>query len=546
MTAVMSHHQKNTKEFPVNTVMTALQKLGKALMGAVAVMPVAAILMGIGYWIDPDGWGANSIVAAILIKSGAAVLDHLGWIFAVAVAFGLAKDNNGAAALSGFIGYATIKLLLGPASVAGYQGIDLEKLEGDAAVAWASHGWAAINDKNVLIGILVGLLAAWVYNRFSRTRLPDFLAFFGGRRLVPILTAVFSIVLAGLLYFVWPFVYGALFHFGEWIQGMGAIGAGIYGFFNRLLIPTGLHHALNSIFWFDVIGIDDIGKFLGGAATIEAGRAATDAASCPGVWDGSACSVIGEVGRYQGGFFPVMMFGLPAAALAMYLRADSKRKKVVGSLMLAGALASFFTGVTEPLEFAFMFVAPLLYVVHALLTGIALFVAATFHWTAGFGFSAGFVDYLLSLRNPVASQPWMLALMGLVYAVIYFVVFYFLIGALNLKTPGRAEEIEEGEGEVVLATDVPMAEIASRILVGLGGAANIESIDYCATRLRVVVKDNVPVKESEIKRAGVAGVIRPSQKSVQVIVGPQVQFVYDEVARMLQTSSVDLRGEQDI
>lgn len=525
-------------------IMQGLQKLGKALMGAVAVMPVAAILMGIGYWIDPDGWGANNIAAAILIKSGGAVLDNLGWIFAIALAFGLAKDSNGAAALSGFIGFATVKLILGPASVASYQGIDPATLEGDAKLDWISHGWDAINDKNVLIGILVGILAAWTYNKFHSTKLPDFLAFFSGRRLVPIMTAIFAIALAGILYFVWPLLYGALFSFGEWIQGMGAIGAGIYGFVNRLLIPTGLHHALNSIFWFDVIGINDIGKFLGGGATIAAAQAATDAASCPGIWANGSCDVVGVVGQYQGGFFPIMMFGLPGAALAIWLRADSKRKKTVGSLMLAGALASFFTGVTEPLEFAFMFVAPLLYLVHALLTGLSVGIAAAFDWTAGFGFSAGFVDMFLSARNPLANQWWMLLVMGVVFFAIYFAVFYFLIPLFNLKTPGRGDDADDEVAE--LSVDSDSATVARQVIKGLGGASNIDTIDYCATRLRVTINDYTQVKESEIKKAGVAGVIRPSQKNVQVVIGPQVQFVYDAAAKELHDSETALMGEQEI
>lgn len=216
--------------------MEKLQRLGKALMGAVAVMPVAAILMGIGYWIDPSGWGANNIIAAVLIKAGGAVLDNLGWLFAIAIGYGLSKDSNGAAALAGFLGYATVKLILAPGAVAGYKGIDVASLEGDALLDWKSHGWDAINDKNVLIGILVGIMAAWVYNRFHNTRLPDALAFFSGRRLVPILTSIFAIALALVLYFVWPLVYSALFNFGEWIQGLGAAGAGLYGFANRLLI----------------------------------------------------------------------------------------------------------------------------------------------------------------------------------------------------------------------------------------------------------------------------------------------------------------------
>ena len=526
-------------------VMQSLQRLGKALMGAVAVMPVAAILMGIGYWIDPVGWGSESIVAAILIKAGSAILDYLGWIFAIAIAYGLAKDSNGASALAGFIGYGTVTALLGEKAVAGYQGIDLEKLAGADKLAWIAEGWSKMNNGNVLVGILVGVLAAWTYNKFHSTKLPDALAFFSGRRLVPIMMSFFSMILSGILYFVWPLLYSILFHFGQWIVGQGAIGAGIYGFFNRLLIPTGLHHALNQIFWFDVAGINDIGDFLGSAKTIEAAKAATDAASCPGVWDAAAksCEVIGNVGMYQAGFFPVMMFGLPAAALAIYLRADSKRKKAVGSLMLAGALASFFTGVTEPLEFSFMFVAPLLYVVHAILTGLSVAVAAFFQWTAGFGFSAGFVDMFLSSQNPIANKWYMLLVQGLVWAVAYFAIFYFLIPALNLKTPGRGDDTDEG---AELSTDAESDEVASQIIKGLGGADNIDTLDYCATRLRVGINDYTLVSESEIKKAGVAGVIRPSQKSVQVVIGPKVQFVYDAAAAQLRHSDAALHGEQEL
>lgn len=513
-------------------IMTSLQRFGKALMGAVAVMPVAAILMGIGYWLDPNGWGAENWFAGVLINSGGAILDNLGWIFAIALAFGLAKDSNGAAALSGFIGYATVTKLISPAAVAGYKGIeDPTALEGDAALQWASQGWDAINDKNVLIGILVGIMAAWCYNKFHKTQLPDFLAFFSGRRLVPIVATFMAIALAGILYLVWPVVYNILFNFGEWIQGLGAVGAGLYGFVNRLLIPTGLHHALNSIFWFDVIGINDIGKFLGGGATIAAAASATDAASCPGLWQNGTCEVIGFVGRYQAGFFPVMMFGLPAAALAMYLRADTKQRKAVGSLMLAAALASFFTGVTEPLEFSFMFLAPVLYLVHAVLTGLSVALAAAMHWTAGFGFSAGLVDMVLSSQNPIANQWYMLLVQGIVWAIIYFVVFYFLIGWLNLKTPGRGEDTETADAGATFAGDKDIEGSAAQIIKGLGGADNIADLDYCATRLRVTVKDNVKVNESEIKKAGVAGIIRPSQTAVQVVIGPKVQFVYDEVAR---------------
>lgn len=521
----------------MNAVMTGLQRLGKALMGAVAVLPVAAVLLGIGYWIDSAS-GGNAF-ASILISAGAAVLDNLGVVFAVAIAFGLAKDSNGAAALSGFIGFATVTALISEDAVAGYRGIDVEALDGDAALDWASQGWASIGPGNVLIGITVGILAAWVYNRFHGTKLPDALAFFSGRRLVPILTALLSIVLAGIYYVLWPLLYSVLFDFGTWIQGLGAVGAGIYGVANRLLIPTGLHHALNSIFWFDVIGINDIGKFLAGSETIALAGSATDAASCPGVWDGSTCQVEGVVGQYQAGFFPIMMFGLPGAALAMFLRARPERRKVVGSLMLAGALAAFFTGVTEPLEFSFMFLAPVLYVVHALLTGISLAIAASMGWTAGFGFSAGFIDMFLSSQNPLANQWWMLLIMGLVFFGLYFAIFYFLIPVMNLKTPGR--EDDDDLPEDAAESDADSSAVARHIIAGLGGSDNIDALDYCATRLRVTAKNPDLVDEAEIKRAGVAGIIRPSRNNVQVVIGPQVQFVYDEVAR--QTSGATLAGE---
>ncbi|MCG7260590.1 PTS N-acetylmuramic acid transporter subunit IIBC [Corynebacterium guaraldiae] len=519
-------------------VMGPLQRLGKALMGAVAVLPVAAILSGVGYWISSAA-GPDNLAAQLLISSGDAVLANLGWIFAIAIAFGLAKDSNGAAALSGFLAFATFMKLLGPEAVAGYRGIeDPTALTGDEALEWASEGWNAVGGGNVLFGILAGVMAAWVYNRFHGTKLPDFLAFFSGRRLVPILTAVIAIVISGILYFVWPFIYNALFNFGTSIQGLGAAGAGIYGVANRLLIPTGLHHALNSVFWFDVIGINDIGNFQAGQKTIEAAAAATSAADCPGIWANGQCTVEGVVGRYQAGFFPVMMFGLPGAALAMYLRADKSKRKVVGSLMAAGALASFFTGVTEPLEFSFMFVAPLLYVVHALLMGLSVFIASTMEWTAGFGFSAGFVDMLLSSQNPLANKWYMLLVMGVGFFALYFVIFYFLIGWLNLKTPGRGEDDAVADPMEDSATgDDKTARDAARIIEGLGGKDNIDSLDYCTTRLRVGVKERALVDDSVIKRAAVSGVIHPSEKSVQVIVGPAVQFMYDEVSHQLRHGS---------
>ena len=295
-----------------------------------------------------------------------------------------------------------------------------------------------------------------------------------------------SIVAALILFFAWPAIFGALVSFGEMIMGAGAIGAGIYGFFNRLLIPFGLHHALNSVFWFDIAGIDDIGKFWG---QIEGG-------------------VKGVTGMYQAGFFPVMMFGLPAGALAMYHTAKENKKKVAAGLLGAAALSAFFTGVTEPLEFAFMFLAPGLYVVHALLTGITVAVVAALPVRAGFNFSAGFVDWFLSFKAPMALNPIYLLGIGLIVAVIYYVVFRIVIVKFNLKTPGR--EDDDDETKVVLAND-NFTEVARIVLEGIGGKENVTSIDNCITRLRLEIKDYTKVDEKKIKSAGVAGVIRPGK-----------------------------------
>src|SRR5699024_3846557 len=320
--------------------------------------------------------------------------------------------------------------------------------------------------------------------------------------LVPIMSAASMMVVSAVLFFVWPFVYNALVSFGEAIISLDAVGAGIYGFFNRLLIPTGLHHALNSVFWFDVAGIDDIANF----------------------WASEGEK--GVTGRYLAGFFPIMMFGLPAAALAMYHTSKTKRKKQAASLLMAAAFASFFTGVTEALEFSFMFVAPVLYVVHAALTGLSLAVAAMFEWTAGFSFSAGLVDYTLSLGVPIANQPLMLILQGLVFAVLYYFLFRFLIVKLNLNIPGR-EEDEPGEGEVDESYNVEEGTLASEkdetavmaeeIYQGLGGDENVRTVYKCVSRLRLEVEDMDKVDQDKIKATGVPGVNVVGKHNIQVV-----------------------------
>ncbi|AHG73300.1 N-acetylglucosamine-specific PTS system, EIICBA component [Mannheimia sp. USDA-ARS-USMARC-1261] len=481
------------------SVLGYLQKIGRALMVPVAALPAAALLMGIGYWIDPDGWGANSQLAALLIKSGAAIIDNMSILFAVGVAFGMSKEKDGAAALSGLVGYLVITTLLAPGAVAQLQGI---------AVDQVPAAFGKIN--NQFIGILVGVISAELYNRFYQVELPKALSFFSGKRLVPIVVSVVMIVVAFILLYVWPVIFGGLVSFGESIKDMGSVGAGIYAFFNRLLIPVGLHHALNSVFWFDVAGINDIPNFLGGAKSLAEGKA-----------------VVGVTGMYQAGFFPVMMFGLPAAALAIYHSAKPAKKVQVASIMFAAALASFFTGITEPLEFAFMFVAPVLYVVHALLTGLSVYIAASMEWIAGFGFSAGLVDLVLSSRNPLAVQWYMLLVQGLVFAVIYYALFRIVIRAFNLKTPGR-----EDDTETQAVNTTSHQERAKQFIDALGGKENLLNIDACITRLRLTLADMSKVNDAQLKVLGSKGNIKLGENAFQVILGTEAEFVADAMKKL--------------
>ncbi|AKA39606.1 N-acetylglucosamine-specific PTS transporter subunit IIBC [Yersinia ruckeri] len=494
-------------------ILSYLQKVGRALMVPVATLPAAAILMGVGYWIDPVGWGGDNALAALFIKSGAAIIDNMSVLFAIGVAYGMSKDKDGAAALTGFVGFLVLTTLCSPAAVSMIQKIPLDQVP-------AAFG--KIN--NQFVGILVGIISAELYNRFSHVELPKALSFFSGRRLVPILTSFLMIAVAFVLMYLWPLIYNALVTFGEYIKDMGSVGAGIYAFFNRLLIPVGLHHALNSVFWFDVAGINDIPNFLGGQQSIDAGKA-----------------VVGITGRYQAGFFPIMMFGLPGAALAIYHCARPENKAKVAGIMLAGAFAAFFTGITEPLEFSFMFVAPVLYVIHAVLTGISVFIAASMHWIAGFGFSAGLVDMVLSSRNPLATHWYMLIPQGLVFFVIYYVVFRFTINKFNLLTPGRelATAGDETDGyDVDIDNANPNNEseinaLARRYIGAIGGSDNLTNIDACITRLRLNVKDSALVNDSLAKRLGASGVIRLNKQSVQIIVGTRAELIASAMRSVL-------------
>ncbi|MDR0409737.1 MAG: PTS transporter subunit EIIC [Spirochaetaceae bacterium] len=388
-------------------MMKTLQRLGKSLMLPVACLPVAAILMGIGYWMDPSGWGADSPVAGFLIKAGGAIIDNMGILFALGVGIGMSKDGEGTAALAALISWLLVQTMLSPAAYSIIFSVPAEEV---------SPAFGKL--QNQFIGIVCGLVGAACYNKFSNTKLPDALSFFSGRRCVAIVTAGASLVIVLLLAFIWPLLYGGLVSFGEAIVSTGAIGAGIYGFMNRILIPFGLHHALNSVFWFDIAGINDIGKF----------------------WNAALGGVRGQTGMYMTGFFPMMMFGIPAACLAMIHTAKSTKKKVVAGLLLSGALASFFTGITEPVEFAFMFMAPPLYAIHAVLTGISLAVTTMLPVRCGFNFSAGLVDWILSFKAPMAVNPLLIIPLGIATALIYYTVFRFAIVKFNFKTPGREDD----------------------------------------------------------------------------------------------------------
>ncbi|MBI0027882.1 PTS transporter subunit EIIC [Gilliamella sp. B14448G11] len=495
-------------------ILAYMQRIGRSLMVPVAVLPAAAILIGIGNWINGMPWGSGSIVATFLTQSGGAIIGNMAILFAIGVAYGMSKDKDGAAALSGLVGFLIITTLLSTKSYALFNGIDIEQAGWEKLVPLA---YDKIN--NQFIGILVGVISAEIYNRFNSVELHKTLAFFSGKRLVPIIVSIVMLLVSFILYFIWPMVFSILTSFGEQIKDLGSAGAGIYGFFNRLLIPVGLHHALNSVFWFDVAGINDIGNFLQPEKSLAAGTA-----------------TIGITGRYQAGFFPIMMFGLPGAALAMYHTAKKRNKDKTASIMLAASFAAFFTGITEPLEFAFMFVAPVLYLIHAILTGISLFIAATMQWISGFAFSAGLIDMLLQSGNPLAVHWYMLILQGLVFFVVYYVVFRFVIVKFNLKTPGREDDdsadttVEETQQK---ATTSDLSTLAQQYLAIVGGKENLTNIDSCITRLRLSVKDTDLIDEQAAKALGAMAVIKLGKTGVQIVVGQQAEKIANHMKELV-------------
>ena len=497
-------------------MMKHLQKLGKAMMLPVAALPICGILMGLGYLLCPSTMqggnpeGIIQIIGFFLVKAGAALIDNMAILFAIGVGVGLSKDNDGTAGLAGMVSYLMITTLLAPGTVSVIApGMIAEKVN---EVAFSKVGG------NAFIGILAGIVGGICYNKFKSTKLPDALAFFSGKRSVAIVTAVVSIIVAAILLFVWPLIFKGLYAVGQAIVSLDAVGAGIYAFLNRLLIPTGLHHALNNVFWFDTIGLGDLGAYWAGLVQGDTMANGTE--------------ITWSVGTYMAGFFPCMMFGIPGAALAIIQTSKKANRKIAAGIVGSAAICAFICGVTEPFEFAFMFLAFPLYVVYALLYGIFTTVAVALGFRAGFCFSAGATDLLFSASLPAAANTWLIIPLGIAAFVVFYLVFRFAITKWNLKTPGR-EDDQEGELKIELAND-DFTAMAAIILEGVGGKENVASIDHCITRLRLEVKDRLLVDEKKIKSSGASGVIRPGKTAVQVVIGPKVQFVYEEFKKIAE------------
>ena len=490
-------------------MMKHLQKLGKALMLPVAVLPICGILMGLGYAFAPGVMGvpgaatsgAAYTVGFLLVKAGGALIDNMAWLFAIGAAVGLADDHDGTAGLAGLVSFLMMQQLLSPAVVGA-----VRTLEEGTATYIAFQKVAG----NSFIGILAAVVGATCYNKFKNTQMPDWLAFFSGKRFVAIATGLISIVVSVVLLFVWPVIFGALVALGKGIAGMDGIGAGIYAFLNRLLIPTGLHHALNNVFWFDTIGLGDLSHFWAGETSADVG------------W---------SLGMYMSGFFPCMMFGIAGAALAMVKTA--KNKKAAIGLVLSAAICAFVCGVTEPFEFGFMFLCFPLYVVYAALYGIFTIIVYYVNFRAGFCFSAGATDLVFSASLPAAQNTWLIIPLGIAAFIVFYLVFRFAITKFDLKTPGREDEDTNEASAVAASSDDKYVAIAKGVLAAVGGKDNVKNVDFCATRLRFEVADSAKVDEAACKKAGAVGVMIPSKESAQVIIGTQVQAVCDELQKLI-------------
>ncbi len=487
-------------------LINALQGLGRALMLPIAVLPVAGVLLRLGHAdiAGPIQAALPVLDLSFLAAAGGAIFDNLGLLFAIGAAVGFAKDNHGAAGLAGVVGFLVAtegaKVLLKAPSA-----VSLGLSPHLAQLAEADFRASAIHDLSVPIGILSGVVAGQLYNRYAAIQLPEYLAFFGGRRFVPI---AMGLVGAGLAFAVggaYSTLHGALIGLSKAVTQAGPFGLFCYGALNRLLIITGLHHILNNIAWFI------IGDFHGQTGDLKRFFAGDP-----------------QAGTFMAGFFPVMMFGLPAACLAMYHAAPKARRPEVGGMFVSLALTSFLTGVTEPIEFTFMFLAPVLYGVHVLLTGLAFLVMNGLGVKLGFSFSAGFFDYLINFK--LATRPWLLIPVGLAYFALYYAIFRLSIRLFNLQTPGREPQapVEEGARQPPSQPDRALGYLAA-----LGGSENILSLDACTTRLRLTVKEQGAVDDAALRRLGARGVIRPSQTAVQVVLGPIADMVAAEIRHLL-------------
>lgn len=470
------------------------QQLGRALMLPIAVLPVAGLLLRLG---QPDLMNLAPVAAA-----GDAIFSNLGILFAIGVAVGLARENNGAAGLAAVVGFlvatkgAEVLIQVPPDLLA----------KGDLAVA--AHKAKQLAKLSVPIGIISGLISGWLYNRYSEIRLPSYLAFFGGRRFVPIAAGCAGLVVAAVFGMGWGTLESGMDAASRAVLGAGEFGLFVYGVLNRLLIVTGLHHILNNLAWFlvgDFNGVTgDLKRFFAG--------------------DPSA-------GMFMSGFFPVMMFGLPAACLAMYRTALPERRRATGGLLLSMALTSFLTGVTEPIEFTFMFLAPILYAVHAVLTGLSMVTMDVLNSKLGFGFSAGLFDYVLNFNK--ATHPLYLIPVGAVYFALYYGLFHWFIVRFDLKTPGRDKE----EQASVAAAGASDASTADAFIEALGGAANLRNVDACTTRLRLVLANRDLVREDALKRLGSRGTVKLGTDGLQVVLGPIADQVAGDIRKRLGNMS---------
>jgi PTS system N-acetylglucosamine-specific IIC component len=484
----------------MKSILGTLQPLGRALMLPIAVLPIAGLLLRLG---QPD-----LLDIAFVSAAGDAIFSHLGLLFAIGVATGFARDGNGAACLAGVVCFlvateaAKVLLVVPPETTAGLTGAAADL----AIAAWKAKAIARLD---VPAGIISGLVGGLFYNRFSTIKLPEYLAFFGGRRFVPIVSGIAGLVLAVVIGTGFAAISSAIDQLSYGIAASGGAGLFLFGLLNRLLLVTGLHHLLNNIVWFVM------GDYHGTTGDLRRFFAGDPAA-----------------GAFMAGFFPVMMFGLPAACLAMYHAALPARRKAIGGMLFSLALTSALTGVTEPIEFSFMFLAPILYAVHAVLTGASMALMDALGVKLGFGFSAGLLDYVLNFNR--ATRPLLLLPVGAVYFALYYGLFRFFIARFDLKTPGR-EAVEAGAPVAVVA-----GERGAAFARALGGGANLTEVGACTTRLRLNVRDQAAVDDAALKALGARGLIRPSATALQVVLGPIADVVAVEIRDALAAGGVDV------